>query len=169
MNNRKLLISALLMAAGVSLFPVPSMAQPAGCTGMGPMGEQGQAMRGERMKQRQQQLHEALKLNPEQEKAWVKYQESHPFLGATERPDRAAMAKLTAPERADKMLEQSRKHQEAMNQHVTAMKAFYDVLTPEQKKTFDAQHAQRGPSGQRPMGKPQGAGGPAGQAGPGPR
>jgi hypothetical protein len=106
MRNNKLLISALLLAAGTSLFPAVSMAQPGYCDGMGPMKEGRQGANQDRMKQRQAQLHQALKLNPDQEKAWGQFQESHPFMGnKMQRPDRAAMEKLTAPERADKMLE----------------------------------------------------------------
>lgn len=164
MSSKKLFISALILAATSSLFPALSQAQGMDCSGMGPgmgptSGECGQpGMRTDRMKQRQQQMHDALKLNPEQEKAWVKYQESHPMMGAVQRPDRAAMDKLTAPERAEKMLEMSRKHQDSMTQHVSAMKGFYDTLTPEQKKTFDEQSMMRPQRGQRPggMAKPDG-------------
>ncbi|MDE2442508.1 MAG: Spy/CpxP family protein refolding chaperone, partial [Betaproteobacteria bacterium] len=63
-------------------------------------------------------------------------------------PDPTEIAKLTAPERADKMLEIQKQHQEAMSKHVAAMKDFYAQLTPEQKKVFDEQ-TMMGKRGQR--------------------
>ena len=158
MNTTKKLVATLIMAAGTSLVALPSFAQPADCMGYGPMaGERMQGMRGDRMKQHQQRLHDALKLNPEQEKAWEKFQASHPFAAGGQRPNRAEnraeMEKLTAPERAEKMLEWQKKHQESMTQHVAALRAFYDQLTPEQKKVFDEQHMPRGPRGERKPGQ----------------
>jgi protein CpxP len=50
-------------------------------------------------------------------------------------------AKLTTPERADKMMERMREHQSRMFEHLVALKDFYAVLTPEQKKTFDDFHS----------------------------
>ena len=150
MKSNNALMSGLVLAiSAVFLSPV-AVASPAGCDGMGPVGEKQASRMGQRMKERQQKLHESLKLNPEQEKAWVKFQESHPFLGNADRPDRAAMEKLSAPERAEKMLEHSRKHQEAMSKHVSAMKSFYDTLTPEQKKTFDEHSMMRPQRSDRP-------------------
>ena len=62
-------------------------------------------------------------------------------------------AKLTTPERADKMVERMREQQSRMFEHVAALKEFYAVLTPEQKKTFDDFHSSMRPgSGMR--GKP---------------
>ena len=50
-------------------------------------------------------------------------------------------------------------------QHVSAMKAFYDQLTPEQKKDFDEHSMQRPNRGDR---GPRGGGqGPRGPGGPG--
>jgi len=141
MTATKKLLAALLVASGTAFVALPSLAQgPDGCYGMGPMGgERAQGRMGERMKQHQQRIHDALKLTPEQEKAWTKYQESHPFGQQGMRNQQADLAKLSAPERADKMLEMQRQHQDAMGKHVAAMKDFYAQLTPEQKKTFDEQ------------------------------
>ena len=149
MKSNNSLMSGLVLAISAAFLSPMAIAAPGGCDGMGPMGGNQSARMGERMKERQQKLHESLKLNPEQEKAWVKFQESHPFLGNADRPDRAAMEKLSAPERAEKMLEHSRKHQEAMSKHVSAMKSFYDTLSPEQKKTFDEHSMMRPQRGDR--------------------
>lgn len=141
MTATKKLLAALLVASGTAFVALPSLAHsPDGCRGMGPMGgERAQGRMGERMKQHQQRIHDALKLSPEQEKAWTKYQEAQPFGQAGMRQQAADWSKLSAPERADKMLELQRQHQEAMGKHVAAMKDFYAQLTPEQKKTFDEQ------------------------------
>lgn len=153
MKTTATFLSALLLATGVSLA-LPAAAHPGGdCMGAGPMsGERGHGMRGERMQQHRQQLHDALKLNPEQEKAWTKYQEAQADAFHGQRPDRADFDKLTAPERAEKMLEQMKKHEEAMTRQVAALKGFYSQLTPEQQKTFNEQHQHRPQRGQRPAG-----------------
>lgn len=139
MTNSKKLLAALIVTGTAALVAVPGFAQARGdCQGMGPMGsERAQGRMAERMKQQQQRLHDALKLNPDQEKAWSKYQESRPFGQQGMRAQQDDLSKLSAPERADKMLELQRQHQDAMTKHVAAMKEFYGQLTPEQKKTFD--------------------------------
>lgn len=149
LKSKKLRIAALLLATSAIAMSAPSFAQRGGCMGDGPMGGKYASDRfGEHMKQHQQRLHDALKLTPQQEASWTKFQESHPFANNGNRPDRADMAKLTAPERAEKMLELQKQHQDAMGKHVVAMKDFYAQLTPEQKKTFDEQ-TQMGKRGQR--------------------
>jgi protein CpxP len=54
------------------------------------------------------------------------------------------------------MLERMKEQQSRMTEHVLALKDFYAVLTPEQKKTFDdfhssAQSGKRGRQGPRSM------------------
>jgi len=171
----KTLIAALLIGAGASAFSGLSFAQRGDCIGGGPMmGERGQNMRAERQQMHQQRLHDALKLTPAQEGAWKKFQESRPYANPDQkRPDPAEVAKLSAPERAEKMLDFQKQHQEAMTKHVAAMKEFYGQLTPEQKKTFDDQTQfgmrgkQGGPRGGMGGGMGPGMGG--GMRGPGPQ
>lgn len=162
LNTNKMRLAALLLGASAALVSAPSFAYRGDCMGSGPMsGRQADGRYAERMKMQQQRLHDALKLTPQQEPAWAKFQESHPFAGKmANRPDPADMAKLTAPERADKMLELQKQHQDAMSKHVVAMKDFYAQLTPEQKKTFDEQ-TQMGKRGMRGPGA--GPRGPANQ------
>lgn len=158
LKRNKLQIAALVLGVSALAISAPSFAHGGGCMGDGPMGGKfAEGHHGERMKQHHQRLHDALKLTPQQEGAWTKFQESHPFAGNAKRPDPADMAKLTAPERAEKMLERQKQHQEAMSQHVNAMKDFYAQLTPEQKKVFDEQ-TMMGKRGQR-----------GGKSGPGPQ
>lgn len=162
LKNNKLRIAALVLGISAVALSAPTFAQRGGCMGDGPMGgKQADGRFAERMQQHQQRLHDTLKLTPQQEPAWSKFQESHPFAGRSNRPDPAEMVKLTAPERAEKMLEFQKQHQDAMGKHVAAMKDFYAQLTPEQRKVFDeqSQMGQRGPRGGRGPG-PQGSGNP---------
>ena len=91
----------------------------------------------ESMAKRQAALHDKLKLTAAQEPAWNAFiAASAPKLPAA-RPDRAALAQLSAPERAEKRHElhkQMLAHQET---RLAALKTFYAQLTPEQQKTFD--------------------------------
>jgi len=128
-----LALSLLLGAAAV-----PAMADMP----CGPMGGGMREHRAERMEQHHKRLHDALKLNADQEVAWKKLIESeHPMAaarpGAGKTEDWAA---LTTPERAERMLERMRAHQSAMADHVAQLKAFYGLLSPEQQKIFDDAH-----------------------------
>lgn len=152
MTTTRKLIAGLIVGLATAAIAAPGFARDRGDCPMG--GEQGMKQMGERMKQHQQRLHDALKLTPDQEKAWSKYQESSPFAKNDRREQRAEMEKLSAPERADKMLELQRQHQDAMTKHVAAMKEFYGQLTPEQKKTFDENSMMPGRHGGKRGGGP---------------
>ena len=97
---------------------------------------------GIRMKHHMQRLKTELKLSPEQEPAWAAMASAITPPSRPPRPDRAEMEKLSMPERLDKMKQLMTQHHEArvaeMDKHAAAVKTFYAVLTPEQKKTFDA-------------------------------
>lgn len=64
------------------------------------------------------------------------------------RPDRAEMDKLTTPERIDKIRALRAQHMAdrnaTMDKRDDATKAFYAVLSADQKKIFDAEHARMG-------------------------
>lgn len=157
MTCRRSFVASLLFASGlIAALPASS----ADCSPMGGWG-QFREQRTERMEQRQKSLHDALKLSPDQEAGWRKYAETVRPMPPIERPDPADMAKLTAPERAEKMLDLSRQRHERMAEHVAALKTFYAALTPEQKKIFDEQ--QPGPRpGRRGM-PPSGDAAPTGK------
>lgn len=132
-------IGALATTASLA---VPVFAQPGygGCGGdmmQGGRGGRMEEMRQQRMEQFQKRLHDQLKLSPEQEEAWKKFSDSQPMAKSADFADRDAISKLSAPERAEKMLELSKKQQDRMAEHVVALKAFYGQLTAEQKKVFD--------------------------------
>ena len=95
--------------------------------------------------QRHAALKAQLKLTAAQEAAWTAFVDAHkPPAGMMDRQAAMAdMAKLTTPERIDKMKELRAQHMgemtAAMDKRAEATKTFYAVLTPEQQKVFDAQ------------------------------
>ncbi len=154
MTSYRTFASSLLLASSLGILAAPVLAAPKDC---GPVGMHGDwEHRDERMAQHHKQLHDALKLTPDQEGAWKKFIDSEPPMAKAEPVKPEEWAKLTTPQRADKMLERMREHQSRMFEQVTALKDFYDVLTPEQKKTFDDFHSapqpgMRGKHGPRSM------------------
>ena len=121
----------------------------------------------EHMKKRLDKLKTDLKLTSAQEGAWTSYLES---MKPAERPasgDREAFAKLTTPQRIDKMREMRAKRNAEMDRRAEATKAFYAQLNADQQKTFDAEslrmHGPRHPGGHRGHhdGKPGGQDRPA--------
>ena len=94
---------------------------------------------GERAAQHQQKLHDLLKLTPAQESAWTSYTAAtRPAHPQGERGERGAWKTMTAPQRMEKGIEMGKQHIAAMETRLAALNTFYAVLTPEQKKLFDA-------------------------------
>jgi len=88
------------------------------------------------------ELKTKLKLDATQESAWKAFADAmQPSAGMAARPDRAAMEKLSTPERIDQMQALHAQHDAEMRRHGDATKAFYASLNAEQKKTFDAETA----------------------------
>jgi Spy/CpxP family protein refolding chaperone len=135
-----------LLSAYASAQTSPPKDEPAK-TGMHAMQDMHGEYRGLRMKHHMQKLKTALKLTPEQEPAWAALAGAMTPPARPQRPDRAEMEKHSMPERLDKMKQIMSQHHEArmaeMDKHAAAVKSFYAVLTPEQKKTFDTK-AMRG-------------------------
>lgn len=138
MRHCRSLISSALLASSLAFLAAPAVAHEG--THRGSHGDYWEH-RTEHMKQDQQKLHAALKLKPEQEGAWQKLVDSEMPMTRRSSGKSEDWAKLTAPERADRMLERMKERQERMTTHVAALKDFYAVLTPEQQKTFDGFHA----------------------------
>ncbi|MDM0021563.1 Spy/CpxP family protein refolding chaperone [Variovorax saccharolyticus] len=123
------------------------------------------AERAERMQahrtQRLAALKEKLKLTPAQESAWSSFTTAQQ---PPARPDaaqrearRAEFAKLTTPQRLDRMQARQAERSAMFAKRADATRSFYAALTPEQQKTFDAESMAR--FGQRGHG---GHGGPGG-------
>ena len=91
--------------------------------------------------QHHQRLHEALRLTVEQESGWQKLLASEQPKQFVELGQTRDWAMLSVPERAEKVLELSRMQQAQLTEHVAALKSFYAMLSPGQKKTFEAFHA----------------------------
>jgi Spy/CpxP family protein refolding chaperone len=123
---------------GMAAAQAQQTTPPAGRHDAGERKEHMQEKMGEMFAKRQAKLHDALKLNAQQESAWASYQAAiKPAAMTGPRPERGAFAKLPAPERMAKMLDFSKQRQAKMEAHLTALTAFYGQLTPEQKATFD--------------------------------
>ena len=143
-----------ITALGLGGTALAQIAPPdgAGKTGVmqGKAGHQDSyAQRGERIKEyiakRQADLHAKLKLSPAQEPAWKAYTDSMTPPAMQDRPgqDRKALQAMPAPQRMEAMLGRMQQRQVRMESHLAALKTFYAALTPQQKKTFDAEFGQR--------------------------
>lgn len=158
LTRRLLTASAVLCVAGASTF---ALARGGNCDGMDGMGqglraEQMQGKMAERMKEhmakRQADLKAKLKLTPEQEGAWTQFTTAmQPPAQGPKRADPAEMAKLTTPQRMEKMQAMKAERDAEMTKRMNAVLAFYSALTPEQQKVFDAEHANMGHGGHGPM------------------
>ncbi|MBS1188149.1 MAG: hypothetical protein H6R04_2167 [Burkholderiaceae bacterium] len=91
------------------------------------------------MEKRHAALHDKLKLNAEQETAWKAFVAGAIPPAMPMRMQRDEMAKLSAPQRAEKMLTFMKERQAHMETRLASLKKFYAVLTPEQQKVFDAE------------------------------
>lgn len=112
----------------------------------GPRAEKMEKRMAEHRSQRLTDLKAKLQLNASQEAAWTAFASATqpPMMDAKNRPDPAEMAKLTTPERIEKMQAFKAQRDTHMAQMGEATKTFYASLNAEQKKVFDDQTA-RGP------------------------
>ena len=94
----------------------------------------------------QAKLQAALNLNSQQKPAWDAFVASQAPGKKGERAgrgDRAAWASLSAPQRMEKQIAMQKARTAHMESRLSALNSFYAVLTPEQRKTFDAQAKHR--------------------------
>ena len=139
--RKRLLIGVMAAGLGAASFAVYAERPGCGPMGAGPaaFGERGRSP--EKMaayhEKRQSELHDKLKLNANQEGAWNAYTARTKPAEMPNRPDRAEMEKLPAPERMEKMFGFMQENEKRMADRIAATKEFYAVLTPEQKKIFD--------------------------------
>ncbi|APW35841.1 hypothetical protein RD110_00270 [Rhodoferax koreense] len=111
------------------------------------MGRHDPAKMQEHMAKRAAELKAKLKLTPAQEPAWTTFTTSMQPPAPHARMERGDMAKLTTPERIDKMRAMRAQRDAEMDKRGDAVKAFYAVLTPEQQKVFDANAMMHRPGG----------------------
>ena len=164
---KHLVLAGLLATVGLAAS-AQGVAPPAANAAPAPMAEKagpphgGHGPRGERMgrhdpakmqayvAKRLTALKEKLKLTPAQEPAWTSFAGSMqpPAPGTAHgRIERGEMAKLTTPERIDKMRAMRAQRAAEMDKRGDAAKTFYAALTPEQQKVFDANAMQHRPGG----------------------
>ena len=151
LTQRLLATSAAVLLAGAS---VTAMARgPGDCDERhsGPHAEKMQQHMADRLAKREADLKAALKLTAEQETAWTQFTSAvkPPAMDSKNRPSREELAKLTTPQRMDKMQALKAERDAHMAQRIAATKAFYAALTPEQQKVFDEQTRQMGGHGDR--------------------
>lgn len=109
---------------------------------------------------RTEHLRAALQLRPDQEAALGSFVAAmKPPAGAREamRGQREEMARLTTPQRLDRMKAMMTKRQAEFDRRAEATKRFYAQLSPSQQKAFDALRPMHGPGGK--MGGRHGMGG----------
>ncbi len=175
-SNLKIsLVASLLLAAGLAYSQAPMGGGDCGMMG-GPeggamnhhrMGRMDPAKMQAMMDKRHAVLKAKLKITPAQESAWVAFEAAHK-LPADMKEKReslmADMAKLTTPQRLDKMKELRAAHMgemnAAMDKRAQATKDLYAALTPEQQKMFDefSMRGHAGPGaehGKHPMNPPK--------------
>ncbi len=140
-----------VLAAVLATSALAVLAQPAG--GPSPQGGAGmqqsepehRAHQQERMKahmaRRAAELKADLQLTPEQERGWNAYLAAMKPSAPPARPKREDIARLSTPERLDKMRDMRQQREAAFDQRDAATRSFYAGLSPEQQKTFDARTA----------------------------
>ena len=140
-----LTMGAALFAAGVAQAQMGSHTPGEGHTMHMQGQEHGQKHGGERMNKRHQhrmdKLKQSLKLNTDQNQAWVAFETSMQSHGM-QRPDHQAIAKMSTPERLDFISKMKTEHDAQMQKRMDATRTFYAVLSPEQQKTFDQETLQ---------------------------
>jgi protein CpxP len=156
-----LILTGLLASAGFATFAQtttpeaarsPAMAasgakQHHGAMGSGMHGKMDPAKREADAAKRMAELKAKLQIAADQEGAWTTFTTAMkpPTHMDHQRPDRAELAKLTTPERIDKMRAMRTQHMAertaGMEKREEATKALYAALNADQKKVFDAEHA----------------------------
>lgn len=137
--TKHMLAAGLIAAAG---FAAQAQTPPA-APGAAPQaaahdghGRFDPAKQQERMARRLEAFRQKLQLSPAQEGAW------NAFVAGIkpapmQRPDRAEFARLTTPERIDRMKQMQAQRMAQMDKRADATKTFYATLNPQQQKVFD--------------------------------
>ena len=136
--SKYLVMMSMTAAIGVSAFAAETSERAdGGGKDMGWHHKTPEQMRAA-MQKHQAMLHDQLQLSAAQEPAWKSFvAATTPTEMGKRWGDRAAMEKMSAPERMEKHLAMSKERDARMQSHLAALKTFYAVLTPEQQKTFD--------------------------------
>lgn len=140
-TNRKKL-ARLLLGVGMASMAAVAWAHPGWHGGPGwcwgyDGGDGGAGWR-DAVRQQTADLHDRLKLNADQEKAWKQYQETVTAnIRARQEREQVDFSRLSAPERLEKSQQFARERDERMSRHLESFKAFYATLTPEQQEILE--------------------------------
>lgn len=147
--RKQLLAFGLAATLGLAASAQTPASPPAG-PGAAPAAREGgrghfdPAKRQERMAQRQEALKQKLQISPGQEPAWNSFTSAMRPPAKVQRPDRAAIEKMSTPERIDHLRALRSQRIAEMDRRGEATKVFYATLSPEQKKVFDTETLRRG-------------------------
>lgn len=145
LKTTRMALTLLLAATSVAAI-APAQAQPF----VGEMGMQHDEVRlhereGKRWEKRQTELKNKLRLTTAQEPAWGAFVESMkiPAKRLGQAVDRDTLAKLSTPERMEKMNAVHEANLAVMQAHIKhhtdATRAFYNQLSLEQQRLFDSE------------------------------
>ncbi|MBN9412288.1 MAG: Spy/CpxP family protein refolding chaperone [Burkholderiales bacterium] len=186
-SARNLVVAGLLAATGAFAIaqvpaPAPTAAAPTaerhapppqGARQDGPRHKMDRAEMHKRMAerhaQRAEQFKTRLQLTQQQEGAWTAFSAAMKPPARAEgaqRPQREDFAKLTTPQRLDRMQQFKAQRDAAMAKRADATRTFYAQLTPSQQKVFDQETLRAPRHGDPRGGKGHRGHGPAGQHGP---
>lgn len=145
--HRHLLTAGLLAGLGIAAVAQTQSPPPTGGPGAPRMmqGERPmmdparmQQRREQRMARRLDELKRILQITPQQEAAWTTWTTAlRP--AQFQRPDRAEFARMTTPERVDRMKALRAQRGAEIDKRLDATKTFYAGLNVEQKRLFDAE------------------------------
>ncbi len=144
-NFKPVVLAAVLATSALAALAQSGPGPATGHQGAGhgmhqPDGER-HARKQERMQdhmaKRAADLKAKLKLNAEQENSWNAFVAAMKPPAHAAKPQREEMAKLSTPERLDKMNEMRKQRDAAFAQRDAATRTFYGALSAEQKKVFD--------------------------------
>lgn len=153
---KRALMAGLIAGGGV--LAASSFAMPAGGPENKPgcevrQGQKPQAERGAFRAKHLAELKKKLKLKPGQEAAWNAFtRAAQPGMhraGIDRSSMKAELAKLSTPERMDRMLAMSDMRRARMVERAEAIKAFYAQLSAEQQGIFDAEAMPKRRAGHR--------------------
>jgi protein CpxP len=149
--HRYLLTAGLLAGLGLAAV-AQTQSPPAPPAGAGaPRMTQGQGhhatdpaqrqlRRQERMARRLGELKQILQISAQQEGAWTSWTTAlRPAQQQLQRPSRVEFARMTTPERIDRVRAVRTQRNAEMDRRLEATKTFYAALTPDQKRLFDAE------------------------------
>lgn len=143
-NFKPLVLATVLATAALATLaqpgPTPAPGPDAGAGMHRPDPERRAQMQDrmrEHMAKRAAELKAKLKLSAEQEDSWNTYVAAMKPAANAPMPKREDIAKLTTPERLDKMRELRKQHEAEADKRDAATRSFYGSLSAEQKKVFD--------------------------------